>query len=182
MMAETTTAIRSTAPEAETDPLVALAEALGAGVTLGELAGWTEDEEAALYTVAHQFYGQGKYAEALKMFGLLTMFYPVTQRYHMGMGACLQMLDDIDGALPHYGMAATLDATDPEAFFRLAECQIRKGMENEAKDVLAYVIGVSKGEPRYDDLRERAGMFLEALERRAGKSGGKVETNQGELQ
>lgn len=86
----------------------------------------------ALYTVAHTFYGQGKYKEASTLFCTMVQEAPRTYKYWIGLGASLQMAKSYDEALLAYETAAMLDPCDPHVHLHAADCFFAKGLPKEA--------------------------------------------------
>lgn len=126
-----------------------LLDRLLSGETIGMLSGRSIESVEAMYYLAHTFYGQGKYAEALKIFGILVIENHVDRRFHGGLAACMQMLRRHEEALKYYGISSMLDLTDPDPVIHMAECYLALGERAKARESLDYALLQARGHSRH---------------------------------
>jgi type III secretion system low calcium response chaperone LcrH/SycD len=138
-------------------------EAILSGATLKKLMGLSDHEMAAVYALGYNLYNQAKYLEAAKAFAFLVQHDHYERKYYKALGSALQMLKRYKDALQNYGMAATLDLTDPEPNFHAAECLIALGMLTEARDALEACIGMCANKPGTARMAERANAMLDIV-------------------
>jgi type III secretion system low calcium response chaperone LcrH/SycD len=127
----------------------ALLEQMLAGHTLGGLMGLSVEEQNARYALAVNFYRQGKYPEAVRLFGSLLLADHFDRRYYMGFAACLQMQQRHADALKYYSVASALDLTDPVAVMHCAQCQLALGDRAQAQKALGYALTQARGHERH---------------------------------
>lgn len=142
-----------------------LLELIGNGVTIGALKGHSPELHEAMYTYAHGQYVQGRYADALKIFGFLVQHDHLDGRFHMGFGACLHMLNRHEEALKYYGAASLFDLTDPEPVVRMAECQLALARPEQALEALRYAAGLTEGDERYAQLDARVQILIASAQK-----------------
>src|SRR5262245_996977 len=105
------------------DKFVALADDIFAGRTdLAAIAGMSDDEIEAIYSIGYGFYTSGNYQDALDIFKFLCMHRHMDKRFWMGLGATSQLLKDYDRAIVAYRTCAMLDLGDAQLPLRAAEC------------------------------------------------------------
>jgi type III secretion system low calcium response chaperone LcrH/SycD len=126
-----------------------LLEQMLAGQTLGGLMGLSVEEQSARYALAVTFYRQGKYPEAMKLFGSLLLADHFDRRYYMGFAACMQMQQRHADALKYYSVASALDLTDPMAVMHCAQCHLAIGDQAQAKKALGYALTQARGHERH---------------------------------
>lgn len=85
-----------------------------------------------LYSIAHNHYGQGKYAEAVDLFRLATIADVKSRKCWMGLGASYQMCKKYVEAIEAYELAAALEPTDPHVHVHAANCFSSLGKKKEA--------------------------------------------------
>ena len=85
-----------------------------------------EEKIKELYALAYFLYGQQHYLDASHLFRLLAAARPSEPKYWKGLGACLQVLKEYDGALNCYASAQMLylTQTDPYLYLHSADCYI----------------------------------------------------------
>lgn len=140
------------------------------GVTLGDMAGYDEQDYAAVYALGHELYAQGRYSDAMKAFGFLVMHDQWEQKYMIAFAASLQMLKRYKDAILFYSNASILDLSDPMPTFHTAECMIPIGMLQEASEALGLVITQCADKPDRQDLKARAEALLSVVTQSAQSS------------
>lgn len=159
--------------EALTDGQLATVEELARdclerGATLADIRGYTDDEMEAVYRFAHNAYQQHRYDDARKLFQFLAENDHTESRFWMGLGASLQMTAAYEEALAAYGVAAVLDATNPEPPLRAAECYLAEGAldgAGKAVDAVRLVCEAIGPGPAATEARQRASLLASAIER-----------------
>ena len=125
-------------------------DALIRGEPLYRILGMKESMVEARYALAHRLYAGGKYEDAEALFRWLTTYAGDNETYWMGLGACRQALENYDGALEAYQMAA-LDSSlqDPAPFYYSGICLIRQGRTEDA--VVSLKAAVTLGDRNNSD-------------------------------
>lgn len=145
---------------------------LNNGGTLGDVYNYTETDYEVVYTLGSNLYKQGRYFDAMKAFGFLTIHNHWEKRYVSAFASSLQMLKRYEEAIQYYSLASVMDMRDPVPTFHTAECMIPLGRLDDAKEALGFVIRQSH-EERYAGLKARAEAMLEVLAENGSKQGGK---------
>ena len=135
---------------------------LSMGRGLGDLNGYRREHHDLVYQLAHGYYEQGKYSEALKLFTLLMTWNHLERRYIFGYAACMQMLKDYKTAIKYFQLAHALDSNDFSALLHGCECLTALGMREEAIQGLEIVVRAAK-EFEDDELLRRATAKLQLL-------------------
>jgi len=137
----------------------ALARSLASGGTIAGMAGMTEDECEALYTLGHGLYEKGRYADALKVLAYLVALNHGEYRYVMALGAAAQALGKYEDALQQYMAAALLEPFEPLAALHGAQCLLELGHHGQVLQSCDLAIAIcQQGEP---GARDRHGAVLE---------------------
>lgn len=137
-------------------------EQIEQGYTLGELRGITNEGYAALYKIAHDLCDQGDFHHALPVALQLTLHNPTDSRYAFIAGSCLQRLGHLEPAALMYALALDADAAHAAASYRLGECLIAIGKQEEALPFLNKTIELCYGN---FDQRRLMEMAKEKLDR-----------------
>jgi type III secretion system low calcium response chaperone LcrH/SycD len=111
-----------------------------------------QDSLEALYTLAYDFYSNGKYQDAQECFRLLTLSNSLERRYWMGLGACCQLLKQYREALDCYSAAAFQDSSDPHVHRHAADCLFHLGEIQEAREALNSALAAAKNNPSHHAL------------------------------
>lgn len=105
----------------------------------------SHETEEAMYSMAYQYYRNGKYEEAKNFFKFLTLSNPFERKYWMGLGAANHMLKIYQNAIECYSIAAVQDPNEPTAHWHAAECFYASGNTTDAFKALESAIEVAKG-------------------------------------
>ena len=136
------------------------------GATLADIRGYTDDEMEAVYNLAHNAYRQRRYDDARKLFQFLAENDHTESRFWMGLAASYQMTRDYEQAVAAYGVAALLDATDPQAPLRACECYLAMNdpeSGRRALDAVELICSATGGEPVHRELLKRAALLDSAI-------------------
>jgi tetratricopeptide (TPR) repeat protein len=91
----------------------------------------------AAYELGEIHRNAGEFGEAQKLFEMAVESHPSFEEAQLGLGSVLMSLQKPDLALPHLQKAATLDAGNEVAWYRLSQVQGMLGHETEQKKTFA---------------------------------------------
>ena len=152
----------STPAQDDSATLADLMNHLGSGGALGDVTGLDARDYEAVYTLGHNFYAQGKYLEAMRVFAYLVMNQHLERRFVNAYAASLQMVGGYKDAINYYGIAYAMDPRDSAPTFHACECLIAMGMKAEAKEGLSLIIARCTA-PEQSEIRERSQGLLALL-------------------
>ena len=121
------------------------------------------EEMEALYALCHNLYQAGKYEDAVKMFGLLSLLDPTDYRFVFGGASALRMLDQHMAAAMYFQLAAGLNVEDPAPMLHTAESLLAIGDRDGAKAALEQALERAKNREECAPLRRRAEVMLENI-------------------
>jgi type III secretion system low calcium response chaperone LcrH/SycD len=139
--------------------------------TLGDVVGITDEELEALYALGYRYYCCGKYEHALSFFRFLCLHRHTDARSWLSLAAASQMLEDTEGAVQAYRLAALLNSEDPQIPLRAAECLVKLGRRAAATVALGDVLTLSAGNPELDTFAWRAQRMLARLNTERNSNG-----------
>ncbi|QOZ36253.1 SycD/LcrH family type III secretion system chaperone [Bradyrhizobium sp. CCBAU 53421] len=139
--------------------------------TLGDVVGITDEEIEALYTLGYRYYCCGKYEHALSFFRFLCLHRHTDARSWLSLAAASQMLEDTEGAVQAYKLAALLNSEDPQIPLRAAECLVKLGRPAAAIVALGDVLTLSAGNSELNTFAWRARRMLDRLKTERNSSG-----------
>ncbi|WP_081494943.1 SycD/LcrH family type III secretion system chaperone [Bradyrhizobium liaoningense] len=139
--------------------------------TLGGVVGITGEELEALYALGYRHYCCGKYERALSFFRFLCLHRHTDARSWLSLAAASQMLEDTEGAVQAYRLAALLNSEDPQIPLRAAECLVKLGRPAAAIVALGDVLTLSAGNPEFDTFAWRARRMLDRLKTERNPNG-----------
>ena len=122
-----------------------------------------------IYGIAYNLVAQGRYADALRRFSVLTLYRPLEPKYLAGLAVCNQMLGRYDEASSAFAFAAHLQPDEPEHLLSIAECDLLRQNFGEARELLELVVRFCREKGGYDKTRLRAEGML-ALTAKEGDS------------
>jgi type III secretion system low calcium response chaperone LcrH/SycD len=137
---------------------------LGAGWVLGDVSAMDERDYEAVYTLGHNFYAQGKFPEAMRIFSYLVMNNHLERRFINAFASSLQMVGGYKDAIKYYGVAFVMDSSDSAPTFHSCECLIALGRKEEAKAGLSAIIN-HRTLPGQAEIRARSQALLALLNR-----------------
>lgn len=144
-----------------------IAQLLAAGGTLGSIYDLTGQDCEVMYSLGHGLYAQGRFADAVKVFGFLAMHNHLERRYLNAFAAALQMTGSHEDAIKFYTLASAMDPRDPAPTFHTCECLIALGMTDTAIDGLKLVAAQCGAGGAHGALAVRARALLDMLEKPA---------------
>lgn len=129
---------------------------------------YTRETLDALYAMGYNLYENAKYAEAVDVFRVLTLFEKEQRKNWMGLGAAYQMQKEYDRALQSYAYAALLDENDPYAPFHAAECFFSQEQNEKGSHVLNVAKTIAlRNKNMYNQLLMRIELFNRAPENKS---------------
>ena len=159
--------IRPVASEPVGDLSDQLHEHLIRGGTLGDWLGMGPAERAAADALARYFYQQDQYDESAQLFLWLIAMQPFERSYMLGLAAVRMMQGRYADAVDQYAAALALDIEDPQPAFLMAQCLLKMGLRDPARDALSICLEYAKGPP-HADLRARAQALVDLIGPDAG--------------
>lgn len=141
-------------------------EHLVRGGGLRELLPLEGVEDEPLYAFGYEMYSQGRYLQALTLFGLLMARRSFEPRFIRAFAACLQCLDRPAIALPHYLTATALDPSDPVPIFHACECLLLTGCTEQARQGLVALQPLCRP-GQHDVLLKKAQGLLALIDKRS---------------
>ncbi|MDR2892604.1 MAG: SycD/LcrH family type III secretion system chaperone [Deltaproteobacteria bacterium] len=123
--------------------------------------GMDNNDMEALYSVTYNVYMAGKYDEAMRLFGVLSLLDPTDYRFVFGGASCLQMLGEYMMASMYFQLAGGLDEEAPAPMLHTAECLLALKDRDGAKTALALVLERAGDKAEYAPLRKKAEVMLE---------------------
>jgi type III secretion system low calcium response chaperone LcrH/SycD len=140
-----------------------LREHLSRGGTLGDWFAMGPAERAAADALARYFYQQDQYDTAAQLFLWLIAMEPYERSYLLGLGAVRMMQERYPEAVDQYAAALALDIEDPQPAFLMAQCLLKMGLRDPARDALSICLEYAKG-AAHAELRSRAQALLDLTE------------------
>ncbi|WP_260986113.1 SycD/LcrH family type III secretion system chaperone [Bordetella genomosp. 13] len=128
---------------------------------------FTAEQLEVIYALAYAQVTQGKYAEALPVFSILSTYGPTRKHYMMGLALCLQMCARYEEAVRIYSAVGTLFPEGPEASLGVAECLLALGLADEAAEEASLALRYIDESGAYPEARARAQALLDLAHREA---------------
>ncbi len=150
-------------PERIEEATTLILETLEKGGTLGDIKGFTPEEVEAVYALAYNLFQQQKYEDAEKLFQFLCFYEHLDKRFWMGLGGCRQHLKQYEGAIDAYSVLGMLDMENPYPPLHAADCYVALGDMEKAESALEAAIHWSGDDDRYQEVKSRAALLLEAI-------------------
>ena len=131
---------------------------------IATIAGISDDELEAVYTVAHGFYTNSQYRDALDVFRFLCMHRHMDARFWFGLGAAAQMEKQHSIAVQAYRTCLMLNLEDAQPPLRAAECYSALGEREEMRLSLEAALEVAAQFPANNAAHAaRAQLILDKL-------------------
>lgn len=165
-----TTKNQASSPSISKDEYNCIADAAIDGLLLNNtplylLRGLTKKQMDILYAQGYYFYSQAKYKEALPLFKGLALYDYLDQRAWMGAAGCHEMLKQYEQALMCYSFASLINHEDPLPPLHAFDCHIALKNYPKALSCLEAVILFSSKKPEHADLKKRAELLRDALQK-----------------
>jgi type III secretion system low calcium response chaperone LcrH/SycD len=130
-------------------------------VTLSDLLDLTDKEIEVIFLMGHYLYNYGKYASALSVFSVLTVYKPFISKYWRAAGAANQALKKYEEAVTAYDMALSIYFSDTISYTYRGECYLSMGRKSEGIDDLRRAVEVGAGNPVVQHWVTRARTLLD---------------------
>ncbi len=125
--------------------------------------GLEQNDIEAIYAVTYNVYSSGKYAEAMKLFGILSLLDPTDFRFVFGGASCLQMMGEYLTASVYFQLAGGLDTENPAPMLHTAECLLALKDKDGAKAALEQTLERTDGKAEHKAMKQKAEVMLENL-------------------
>lgn len=106
-----------------------------------------KEKEGEAYATAYMLYQNRRYQEAGYLFRLLTQAAPDQPKYWKGLGACLQLQKDYEGALDSYcccAQANSSSCSDAALYTHTADCYLALKEMDKALTALEVAAAIAK--------------------------------------
>lgn len=128
-----------------------------------EAMGLSGEMVEVIYSHAYRLYNTGRYNEAGQLFRLLIVLNPSESKYTLGLAACQHMMKEYRNAATTYALCSMIDPDSPIPFYHASDCYVKLNDKDSAIAALEVTVARSEGNPKYDQLRDRALLNIEAL-------------------
>lgn len=109
-------------------------EATAEAQTIAQLRGLSREDLEVLYTYGFNMIGSGKLQQAEDIFINLCMIDPLEAKNHYCLGVVRQMQKRWHFAAEDFNRFLAMDATNPEGYLRIGECERALGRHDSARD------------------------------------------------
>jgi type III secretion system low calcium response chaperone LcrH/SycD len=130
------------------------------GNSIATALGFSKEKLEAVYTTGYQFFMQGKYEKAMKLFGFLLIHEQSDRRFFIAFGTCLQMLNAPDEAIKYLGIASVWEPSDPGPAVQVAECLLALNRSSEARDLLKKINEEFGSLPQFKEIAAKVKLML----------------------
>ncbi len=130
------------------------------GYSIASAMNFSKDKLEAIYTTGYQFFRQGKYEKAMKLFGFLLIHEQSDRRFFIAFGTCLQMLNAPDEAIKYLGIASLWEPSDPVPAVKISECLLSLNRSSEAYDLLKKIYEEFGSLPQFKEISEKVKLML----------------------
>ncbi len=130
------------------------------GYSIASAMNFSKDKLEAIYTTGYQFFRQGKYEKAMKLFGFLLIHEQSDRRFFIAFGTCLQMLNAPDEAIKYLGIASLWEPSDPVPAVQISECLLSLNRSSEAYDLLKKIYEEFGSLPQFKEISEKVKLML----------------------
>ena len=112
--------------------------------------------ECQFYGAAFEFYENGNYREATKLFTQLVLTDPYSENYWRGLASSKQMVKDYQASLHGWSMVALFQENDPLPHFHAAECCLALDDKEDALKALDAALSLCGKD---DSLNEKINLL-----------------------
>jgi type III secretion system low calcium response chaperone LcrH/SycD len=138
-----------------------LSQLLAANSHPDQAISFSPDSLEAAYSIAYDFYRNGKFEDAKAFFRLLTIANSFERKYWMGLAACCHMLKLYPEAIDCYSAAALQDPSDPYAHWHAAECFFHLEDLNKAQEALSSALKAAQDNDSHHPLIPQLSLLAE---------------------
>jgi type III secretion system low calcium response chaperone LcrH/SycD len=130
------------------------------GYSIAAAVGFSKEKLEAVYTTGYQFFNQGKYEKAMKLFGFLLIHEQSDRRFYIAFGTCLQILNAPEEAIKYLSIASVWEPSDPVPAVQIAECLISMKRSSEAYDLLKKIDEEFGSLPEFKKISAKVKLML----------------------
>ena len=130
------------------------------GYSIAAAMNFSKEKLEAVYATGYQFFNQGKYEKAMKLFGFLLIHEQSDRRFYIAFGTCLQMLSAPDEAIKYLGIASIWEPSDPVPAVQIAECLLLLNRSSEAFDLLKKIDEEFGSLPQFKEIAAKVKLML----------------------
>jgi type III secretion system low calcium response chaperone LcrH/SycD len=130
------------------------------GYSIAAAMGFSKEQLEAVYATGYQFFNQGKYEKAMKLFGFLLIHEQSDRRFFIAFGTCLQLLSSHDEAIKYLGIASVWEPSDPGPAVQIAECLLALSRSSEARDLLKKIDEEFGSLPQFNGISAKVKLML----------------------
>lgn len=145
--------------------LTNILQGLGNGLTLQQILGLSDILLEEIYTIAYNFYSQGKYNEAVGLFQILTASKPQCYKYILGLSSCYHQLQLYNEAAFGFFLAFDAEPENPIPPYYIADSLMKLEQPEESKNFLDITMDICANKPEYRILKERCNIMKESLKK-----------------
>lgn len=116
-------------------------EAFQRGVTFGQVLGVSKDELENLYALGRTLYAAKNFKDSKVVFQMLTIYNPNDERFWLGLAGSRQGLEDYEGAIDAYQLAAIRNGMkDPTPLLYAVRCMLKLNRKEDAVGGLEGIV------------------------------------------
>ncbi len=130
------------------------------GYSIATAMGFSKEKLEAIYATGYQFFNQGNYEKAMKLFGFLLVHEQSDRRFFIAFGTCLQMLNAPEDAIKYLSIANILEPSDPAPAVQIAECLFAINRSGEAYDLLKIIDEEFGSLPKFKEVAAKIKLIL----------------------
>lgn len=120
--------------------------------------------------MAYNLVRQGRFDDAYRYYGFLTVYQPTETRFLVGQGICARELGRLAEARMMFDMAACLEPEEPAHTLLSAENALMMGQIDDARESLDQVVRFCAAATGHDAVARRAAALLELTADAAGSA------------
>lgn len=140
--------------------LETILDAVNQGVSLKDIQGISDAQMDGLYSVAYDFYNQGRLDEAEKLFRFLCIYDFYCVDFLMGLAAVYQLKRMFQKAADIYAVAFAQSDFDCRPMFYAGQCQLAMGKAGKAGQCFQVVVEHAED----GSLKVAASAYLKVLQ------------------
>jgi type III secretion system low calcium response chaperone LcrH/SycD len=125
------------------------------GMTLKDATGISDDALEEIYSLAYNYYNQGKYEEALALFNFLASASPSVYKYVLGLASTYHQMNSFGDAIVGFYIAMHLNPEDPTPAYYITDSFLKLNRPEDAVEYADLTIKACKDRPEYSELKER---------------------------
>lgn len=133
------------------------------GMTLKDATGISDEALEQVYSLAYNYYNQGKYIESISLFEILTGACPKTYKYVLGLAASYHQIQAYNDAFLGFYIALNLEPENPIPAYYATDCFLKQNLREEAQEFAEMTSCICADRPEYAHLKERCQLILESL-------------------